>query len=306
MYIAWIIIIALLICLAAFMYFRTTRILKNADKMLDDAINGTFSESDFSETRLSKLEAKMRRYFMAGKISRNKLAEEHNSIKSLVSDISNQTKTPVSNIMLYTELMSENEQLDESSKRMLSNIKEQAEKLNFLIQALVKTSRLENGVVSVEPKENRIKNLLNGIDFADIAGEKGVSLNFNEIPDLTAIFDLKWTAEAILNIIDNAIKYTPTGGSVTVSAMEYEMFVRIDVVDTGIGISEEETAKIFTRFYRSPDVHDERGVGIGLYLAREIISREGGYIKVKSEKRKGSTFSIFLLKSSNLSKLKDS
>lgn len=303
MYIALIIIIVLLICLVAFMYFRTTCILKNADKMLDDAINDIFSESDFTETRLSKLEAKMRRYLIAGKISRNKLAEEHNSIKSLVSDISHQTKTPVSNIMLYTELMCENEQLDESSKRMLSNIKEQTEKLNFLIQALVKTSRLENGVVSVEPKENRIKKLLNGIDFADIAGEKGVSLNFNEIPDLTAIFDLKWTAEAISNIIDNAIKYTPTGGNVTVSAAEYEMFVRIDVVDTGMGISEDETAKIFTRFYRSQDVHDERGVGIGLYLAREIISREGGYIKVTSEKGKGSTFSIFLLKSSNLSKL---
>ena len=296
MYIILITIIALLICLAAFMYFRTTRILKNADKMLDDAINGIFSESDFSETQLSKLETKMRRHLMAGKISQNKLTEEHNSIKSLVSDISHQTKTPISNIMLYTELMSENEQLDDNSKKLLGNIKEQADKLNFLIQALVKTSRLENGIVSVVPKDNSIKDLLNVIDFSDIANEKGVVLKFTEIPDLSAVFDLKWTVEAISNIIDNAIKYTPAGGSVTVSAAEYEMFVKIDVADTGIGISEEETAKIFTRFYRSQDVHDERGVGIGLYLAREIISREGGYIKVTSEKGKGSTFSIFLPK----------
>ena len=296
MYMFLIAIIALLICLAAFMYFRTTRILKNADKMLDDAINGIFSESDFSETRLSKLEAKMRRHLMAGKISRNRLTEEHNSIKSLVSDISHQTKTPISNIMLYTELMSENEQLDENSKKLLSNIKEQTDKLNFLIQALVKTSRLENGIVAVEPKENSIKDLLNGLDFVDAANEKGVSLTFTEMPDLVAVFDLKWTIEAFSNILDNAIKYTPTGGSVTVSATEYEMFVRIDVSDTGIGVSEDETAKIFTRFYRSSDVHDERGVGIGLYLVREIISRDGGYIKVTSEKGKGSVFSIFLPK----------
>ena len=296
MYIILIILLALLICLVAFMYFRTTRILKIADKMLDDAINGIFSESDFSETRLSKLEAKMRRHLMAGKISQNKLTEEHNSIKSLVSDISHQTKTPISNIMLYTELMSENEQLDENSKKLLSNIKEQADKLNFLIQALVKTSRLENGIVSVVPKDNSIKDLFDGLDFTDMAAAEDVSLTFREVPDLTAIFDLKWTIEAVSNIVDNAIKYTPAGGSVTVSLAEYEMFARIDVADTGIGISEDDTAKIFTRFYRSQDVHDERGVGIGLYLAREIISREGGYIKVTSEKGKGSVFSIFLPK----------
>lgn len=301
-----ILMIVLLIALTAFIYFRTSRILKNTDKMLDDAISGTFSESDFNETRLSKLEAKMRRYLTAGKASRNKVMEEHHSIKALVSDISHQTKTPISNIILYTELLGENERLDDSSKKLLGNIKEQTDKLNFLIQALVKTSRLENGIVTVEAKENRIQDLFRGIDFADSAKEKGIVLTFAISPDLVAIFDLKWTAEAVSNMIDNAIKYTPAGGSVTVSAMEYEMFVRIDISDTGIGISEEETAKIFMRFYRSPKVHDQRGVGIGLYLAREIISREGGYIKVTSEKGKGSTFSMFLPKASNLSKLKDS
>lgn len=296
-------IIVLLMCLTILMYLYTSQILKNVDKMLDSAISGTFTESDFSETKLSKLEAKMHRYLMAEKISRNRITEERSSIKTLVSDISHQTKTPISNIMLYTELMSENEPLDSNSKQLLKNIKEQSDKLNFLIQALVKTSRLENGIISVEPKENSIKELFQGIDLTDIAAEKGVDLQYNGIPDLTAVFDLKWTAEAISNMIDNAVKYTPSGGTVSVSVKEYEMFVRINISDTGIGISEGETAKIFKRFYRSPEVHDESGVGIGLYLAREIISRDGGYIKVTSEKGKGSIFSVFLPKSSNLSKL---
>ena len=295
-------IILLLICFATFLYFRTTWILKSMDKMLDLAIDGNFSENDFSETRLSKLESKMRRYLSAGKTARGKIEDERNSIKSLVSDISHQTKTPIANISLYTELLSE-KPLDAESQKLLKNIKNQSDKLNFLIQSLVKISRLENGIITAEPKENNIKDLLEGIDCTDAAEEKGVTLTFTDIPDITAVFDLKWTAEAISNIIDNAIKYTPTGGAVTVLATEYEMFAKIDISDTGIGMTEEETAKVFTRFYRSPRVHDDRGVGIGLYLAREILSRQGGYIKVKSEIGHGSIFSVFLPKTANLSKL---
>ena len=294
-------IIILLICFAIFIYFRTSRILKSIDKMLDLAIDGNFSENDFSETRLSKLESKMRRYLSAGKTARSKIEDERNSIKSLVSDISHQTKTPISNISLYTELLSE-KPLDEESRKLLQSIKNQSDKLNFLIQSLVKISRLENGIITAEPKENNIKDLLKDIDFTGAAEEKSVTLTV-DIPEITAVFDLKWTAEAISNIIDNAIKYTPTGGSVTVTAAEYEMFAKIDISDTGIGMTEEETAKVFTRFYRSPRVHDDRGVGIGLYLAREILSRQGGYIKVKSEIEHGSAFSVFLPKTANLSKL---
>ena len=110
------------------------------------------------------------------------------------------------------------------------------------------------------------------------------------------VIDRKWLMQILINILNNAIKYTPPGGMVTVSTREYEMFVCIDVTDSGIGMTEEETAKIFTRFYRSPRVYEEKGVGIGLYLAREIVSKEGGYIKVTSELFKGSVFSVFLPK----------
>ena len=113
--------------------------------------------------------------------------------------------------------------------------------------------------------------------------------------DAFAVFDFKWTAEALANIVDNAIKYTEHG-TITISAVSYEMFARIDISDTGSGIPETEQAKIFARFYRSNSVQKQEGVGIGLYLARQIISGEGGYIKVASVPGKGSTFSIFLPK----------
>ncbi len=302
MYIILIVIILLLAFLAVFIYVRTSNTLKRIDEMLDKAIDNTFSETEFTETQTSRIEAKMRHYLMAGKVSRKKITEERNSVKSLVSDISHQTKTPVANILLYTELLREKIS-DKKALELLENVSEQTDKLNFLIQALVKISRLENGIITAVPKENSIKELLQGVDYSGAAKEKGISLIFDEIPELTAVFDSKWTSEAISNIIDNAVKYTPAGGSVTVSAAEYEMFVKINISDTGIGITEEETAKIFTRFYRSPRVSDDNGVGIGLYLAREILSQQGGYIKVKSKIGHGSVFSVFLPKTANLSQL---
>ena len=284
-------LVSLFLCI--FFYLRTSRILKSLDDMLERAISGSFSEKSFDESRLSKLEAKMHRYISEGASARKKLAKEHDSIKALVSDISHQTKTPIANISLYTELLEEKE-LDEGSAKLLHNIKEQSDKLSFLIRSLVKLSRLENGILSLKASENSIDALFKTIDFSALANEKGVTLTLSDPSPLTAHFDLKWTSEAIGNIIDNAVKYTPQGGFVKVSAKKYEMFVRIDIEDSGIGIGEEDTAKIFTRFYRSSEVTDERGIGLGLYLAREIISREGGYIKIRSEKGKGSVFSVFL------------
>ena len=105
--------------------------------------------------------------------------------------------------------------------------------------------------------------------------------------DAFAVFDFKWTAEALANIVDNAIKYTEHG-TIRISAVSYEMFARIDISDTGSGIPETEQAKIFARFYRSKAVQEQEGVGIGLYLARQIISGEGGVYQdcFRSGKRK--------------------
>ena len=108
------------------------------------------------------------------------------------------------------------------------------------------------------------------------------------------VFDPKWTAEAVCNLLDNAVKYTPAGGAVTVQACCYELFCRIDVTDTGPGIPEEEQAEVFQRFYRSPANHQAQGVGIGLYLARQIAEGQGGYIKVFSKPGRGAKFSLYL------------
>ncbi len=295
------IIIIILIALICVIYLRTSKILTDIDKMLDSAIDNTFSESEFTEKKLSKLESKMYRFLMSGSTALKQINSEKDGIKTLIADISHQTKTPISNILLYSQILKEIPDL--ADNEIVSQIEKQTEKLSFLISSLIKTSRLENGIINVNPKENSIKKLLECIDYESIAAAKGISCNIKIASEITAVFDFKWTLEAISNIVDNAIKYTPAGGTVTVSAKEYEMFACVNISDTGIGISEDETAKIFTRFYRSAEVSDESGVGIGLYLAREILTKEGGYIKVSSEKGNGSVFSVFLPKKSNLSKL---
>lgn len=272
---------------------RTKKILSSVEKMLDSAVGNTFSEEYFSEEQLSRIESKMYRYITKGVTSQKRIGEEKDRIQTLISDISHQTKTPIANIMVYSQLLAE-EELPESSQRLAAQIENQTEKLSFLISSLVKTSRLENGIVSVSPKENSVRALLDEIHLEKAAEEKNIALVIRNDIDISAVFDLKWTLEALVNIIDNAIKYTPDGGQVTVNITGYEMFARIDISDTGIGIYEEEIPKIFQRFYRSPEVRDKNGVGIGLYLAREIISGENGYIKVSSEKGKGSVFSVFL------------
>lgn len=271
------------------------RNLKKIDEMLDKAIEGSFTESCFDESELSYLENKLWKYLSSSEISAQKTAEEKAKIKTLIADISHQTKTPVANIKLYSELLCESN-LSAEQREYADRISSQSEKLSFLITSLVKLSRLETGVISLSPTENSVAPMLRDIvaQASAKADEKGLYLTL-DCGEEKAVFDEKWTNEAVYNIVDNALKYTKTGG-VKISVKEYGMFVCIEISDTGCGIAEEEQAQIFSRFYRSGKTSAEEGLGIGLYLARQIVQAENGYIKVSSAVGKGSVFSAFLSK----------
>lgn len=272
---------------------KTKKTMDTLDKMLEQAKNGTFREANFDETRLSALEMRFFQYLTAGAVSAEAVKREKNKIKSLIADISHQTKTPIANLLLYSELLQE-ENLGEEAQGSAKAIREQAEKLRFLIDSLVKLSRLENGILALSPEKQPTQPMLEAVvgAYRRKAEEKGLYLHL-EPSEESAVFDGKWTAEALGNLLDNAIKYTREGG-ITLKVTPYELFLRLDIGDTGIGIPEEEQGKIFTRFYRSETVKEQEGVGIGLYLTREILSKQGGYLKVSSEVGKGSTFSVFL------------
>lgn len=266
------------------------------DNMIDSAINEEGMITGYDETILSSLENKMIKYIRISKNNKEAIENERNKVKTLVSDISHQTKTPIANILLYSQLALENKEIDDYTKEILGDVKNQSERLNFLIQSLIKMSRLESGVIDPTKANVKLKDIIvKSIKEIYInANNKNIEIDINCNESITAFIDEKWTVEAIVNILENAIKYTNTNGKIEINATSYEMFKRIDIKDNGIGIEEGELNNIFKRFYRCKNAKQYEGVGIGLYLTREIISLQGGYIKVYSNLGKGSTFSIFL------------
>lgn len=296
------------VCVGIVVYFkmREKRMLARLQDMIDRAVSGTFESQHFDESGASLLENSMRRYICDNQQGYRELLEQKENLQRLVSDISHQAAAPTSGIILYAQLLVEELALSagsgssgaaEQMAEEIHAILEQAFQLDFFIRLLVKLSRMEKELITVLPVRQCIESVLQALreQYGPRAAEKHIELTIENSQE-SAVFDRKWTIEAAGNIIDNAIKYTPQGGRVSVKARPYTIFLRLDVTDSGLGIKEEEHGKIFTRFYRSEAVHGEKGTGIGLYLAREIMEAQHGYIKVNSEAGKGSTFSLFFLK----------
>lgn len=217
-------------------------------------------------------------------------------LERTVADLSHQVKTPIASIRMYHNLL-QKERLDESRRlEFLKAVENQVDKLEFLIQSMIKMSRLETGIIKVHPEYTMVYPLLEQVvcDVALKAEAKNIELEVECDAALKAFFDPKWTQEAVFNLLDNAVKYTDAGGRVCINAMATDFFVRIQICDNGKGIEEENMAQIFKRFYREPDAARTEGVGIGLYLTREILSRQKGFVEVQSKKGKGSVFSAHL------------
>lgn len=283
--------------LGLWLWLDARRTVRRLDRMLSTAIDGGFGEESFDESAPSALESRMARFLNGSARSLRGMQRQRESIQRMLSDISHQTKTPLANLKLYSSLLME-EELTPRQREQAQVIFQQSEKLSFLIETLVKLSRLETDVLAVTPKSQPLSPLLErAVSQAKAAAEqKGIALQLHlqQQAEMKALYDLRWTAEALGNLLDNAVKYTPPGGCIQVSATQYELFCRIDVRDNGIGIAEEEQAQIFGRFYRGRQVREQEGLGIGLYLAREIAQKQGGYLKLSSRPGQGSTFSLYL------------
>ncbi len=272
-------------------YQKEKKLLNRLQQMLDCAIDGELERTEISEEKYSALENSMKQHLDSSFLARKNQQEEKEVIQKLISDIAHQTLTPISNLKIYGEILSET---NHENQEEIATILEQTEKLDFLIQSLVKLSRMESGIIAVHPEDTTIAQMFASVQQFNVkVREKNITLSLCDT-DLHVLCDPKWTVEALGNIVDNAIKYTARGGNVQVKAEQNSFFVKIDIIDDGIGIEKEEIPKIFGRFYRSLSVADQPGVGIGLFLAREIIQAQKGYIKVTSEREKGSTFSVFL------------
>ena len=254
-----------------------------------------FSEAEDTLTaRLQHQLLKLRNILTA---QNQMLAQEKEQIKTLISDISHQIKTPIAAANTFAELLSDGELSAEERTEYITTLQMSLGKLTFLTNSLIKMSRLESDIISLKPEKNSLNEIvLQAVKTVYAkAKEKGILITFECDQTFEAVLDFNWTAEAISNVIDNAVKYTPQGGFVRLQITEYPSFLRLDISDSGVGIPEEEQAKIFGRFYRGKQSVGTDGVGIGLYLTREIINKQNGYMKVSSDEN-GSTFSMFLRK----------
>lgn len=277
---------------------RLSQFTSELCQVLDEMINQSQAPKQIKdqETLFARIHQRLVRLYGILQETNRKVDGERQELQVLVSDISHQVRTPVSNMKMIIDTLLTKPMEQPERAEFLKSIRGQVDKLDFLIQALVKTSRLETGAIQLEKEEGYLYDTLAQAMSAIMyhAEQKEIQVSVDCPEDLCVSHDSKWTEEALFNLLDNAVKYTPAGGSIEVFVAQWEMYVEVKVTDTGKGISESNQAAIFKRFYREEEVHNQPGVGIGLYLAREIVTQQGGYITVESEVGKGSAFSIFL------------
>lgn len=299
--------LCLFVCLAVII-LETAYFLhqwKRMDRILESFWNSMEEEEnqnqvpypDVLETRESRIVSELQRILAQARFKKRQALGEKDQIMELISDLSHQLKTPLANIIMNTELLQE-PSLDEKQRaEFLARTREQADKLQWLMADLLKASRLENGMIRFDAGYTGIRGTIAravGAVYAQASAKK-IEVVTEEFPDIRLWHNPKWTAEAMANILENAVKYSPEGSSIKITLEALDIYTKITVADEGIGIPAEEFHLIFQRFYRGKAVEQHEGSGLGLYLAQLILKCEKGYITVSSGEGAGSRFSLFLL-----------
>lgn len=292
------VILVVLLCFSVcYSIYKNRKTYRTIDKLLDCVLNQEKIEiSDVKEGELSALVNKINRIQEVLGKQIEKAEKKKEQVKSLVSNMSHQLKTPLANLSIYTEILN-NQELEEKKKAEVSEkIEKQIEKLDWIIGSLAKMVKLEQDVIVFDAEEISIrKTILDAIDVVyEKSEKKGITLVSEPYEDILLFHNRKWTVEVFVNLLENAIKYTDQGGKIQIRVCPYEMYTEIQIIDNGCGIPEDEITDIFKRFYRSREVEHIEGSGIGLYLSSLILEKEKGYIVVKSVKGEGSCFSVFL------------
>lgn len=247
------------------------------------------------DTVVSKLQNKVIKLTRILKNKSEAAEAEHENIKQLVSDISHQLKTPISNLKMYSGFLKDDALSPETRKEYVEILQVSVERLNFLSENMIKISRLESGLIQLKMhKQGLGETALKALkDVYPKAKQKGIEVVYQEEGEIFVSHDRNWTAEAIYNLLDNAVKYAEREGKIILSLRKLGMFAEVSVEDENGTIPESERTKIFTRFYRGKNSRKQEGIGVGLYLSREIAVRQGGHINLKPT-GKGNIFSLML------------
>ena len=228
--------------------------------------------------------------------------EEKESTKEMVSDISHQLKTPVAALDTCFSVLMQNDLSATEQEEFRIRCRSALDGLETLLQSLLEISKMETGLIQINKKKLPLMDtVISAVNCTyPKADEKEIEFVFDyakELETCMVMQDKRWLGEAVINVLDNAIKYSPDGSKIFIRLQKRNDLVRMEIEDQGIGIPQNEYHKIFQRFYRgsSRKVMEKSGTGIGLFLSREIIEKHGGTIMVTfGKKKKGSTFVIQL------------
>ena len=240
------------------------------------------------ETLYGRIEHMLVRIQRMNRGRQEELTESRSRVQKLITEIAHQMRTPMANGGTYLELLegelSEREDpVADSVPMYLEALRSSQEKLRFLTEEFIRISRLENNIIRIRKEERDIAGTI-GDALAQVrpmAEEKGVRISEHLPEGLSCPHDPGWFGEALWNVLDNAVKYSQEGGRIWVEASRGELYLTIRVADEGIGIDEGEEARVFQRFYRGRRTASYEGLGVGLYLAREITARHGGFMEIQ-------------------------
>ena len=220
--------------------------------------------------------------------------------REFVANVSHELKTPLASIRALADTLEAGAIDDpEVSGEFLGRIVFEVDRLNGLVDELLDLGRLESGrliarlssylrrLTLIERTVGRLRHQIENAGLTDRNRSSSVTL-------VPATIDGARIEQVLINLIQNAIKFTPAGGSILLRASEAEGWLRIDVIDTGVGIHEDELARVFERFYKNDRARRSSGTGLGLAIAKHIVLTHGGQIGVKSVLGRGSTFTIEL------------
>ena len=248
------------------------------------------------EKRISKLAHKASRIMDVYISEASQTREEKEAIQGFISDMSHQMKTPLAGISMYTDLLLEGNTNSEEQQEFFARIKHSTDSLQWMMDSLIKMSRLEVGAIQLLPVCQNIKQALSDSISSVLAAasKKNIEIMVNDFEDVPLVHDKRWTQEAIVNILENAVKYSPEGGIIKISVESFPLHTKIVITDYGIGIDKNDWHKIFKRFYRGRNAKSAEGAGLGLYLVTLIMEKQGGYVMVDSAVGEYTSFSMFL------------
>lgn len=299
------VLLAMLLCLSlclAFMYLSQKSAYRRLDRLLDAVLRGEpYLDVGWKEGGPYALAYKIIRLNEKLALEAENSRQEKEQIKQLVSNLSHQLKTPLANVMLYEDILLEKKGLPAlETERFLKQMRLQTEKIDWILNSLFKMAKLEQGAIGFDigayPIKTTVASALSAVYEQSL--KKGVRFSVQGFQEHRLIHNPEWTAEALVNLFENAIKYSPCNSTIKVTFHGYEMYSAIKVRDYGIGVPQQEEQKIFQRFYRGSNAANIQGSGIGLYLSKLIIEKENGYITLDPVAGKGCCFQVLLLNSS--------